>query len=102
MMEVNQKDEGAALDIKTRREKQQKLLVRMVERKVRSRAQQLYDERGPGDGQALKDWVQAESEVLGNSILAPLYRRLRTENQDLPETASDLTASDSSARETSA
>ena len=73
------------MDIKTRREKQQKLMVRMVERKVRSRAQQLYETRGQADGHALEDWVRAESEVLGNSILAPLYRRLKSENQDGPE-----------------
>lgn len=70
------------MDIKTRRKKQQKLMVQMVERKVRSRAQQIYEERGPGDGHAIEDWVQAESEVLGNSILAPLYHRFKTENED--------------------
>ena len=76
------------MDIKTRREKQQKLMVKMVERKVRSRAQQLYENRGHGDGRALEDWVQAESEVLGNSILAPLYHRVKAEGQN-PDTASD-------------
>jgi len=90
------------VDIKTRRQKQQKLMVKLVERKVRSRAQQLYDERGKGEGQALKDWVQAESEVLEKSILAPLYHRMRTDNQDSPEPAADGPAADSSARETSA
>ena len=69
------------MDIKTRREKQQKLMVQMVERKVRSRAQQLYENRGQEEGHALQDWVQAESEVLEKSILAPLYHRLKTENQ---------------------
>ena len=72
------------MDITTRRRKQQKLMLDLVERKVRSRAQQLYETRGQGEGHALQDWVQAESEVLGNSILAPLYRRLRGENPDLP------------------
>ena len=52
-------------------------MVQMVERKVRSRAQQLYETRGQGEGQDLQDWFQAESEVLDNSILAPLYRRMR-------------------------
>jgi len=89
------------VDIKTRRKKQQKLMVKMVERKVRSRAQQLYDQRGKGEGQALEDWVKAESEVVGKSILAPLYHRMRTENQDAPEPAHEV-AADSSARETSA
>ena len=90
------------MDIKTRRKKQQKLMVQMVERKVRSRAQQLYDERGKGEGQALEDWVQAESEVLGKSILAPLYHRLRTENEDSADPATDASAADSSSCETPA
>jgi hypothetical protein len=67
------------LDIETRRKKQQALMVRLVERKVRSRAQQLYETRGQEEGQELKDWFQAESEVLENSILAPLYRRIKTD-----------------------
>jgi hypothetical protein len=67
------------LDIETRRKKQRALMVRMVERKVRSRAQQLYETRGQEEGQELQDWFQAESEVLENSILAPLYRRVKTD-----------------------
>ncbi|HWZ76614.1 MAG TPA: DUF2934 domain-containing protein [Candidatus Sulfotelmatobacter sp.] len=67
------------MDIETRRKKQQALMVRMVERKVRSRAQQLYETRGQEEGQELQDWFQAESEVLENSILAPLYRRVKTD-----------------------
>ena len=74
------------MDIKTRREKQQKLMVQMVERKVRSRAQQLYETRGQEDGHALQDWVQAESEVLGNSILAPLYHRVKAGSPDAKPT----------------
>jgi len=81
------------VDIKTRREKQQKLMVQMVERKVRSRAQQLYENRGQEDGHALQDWVQAESEVLQNSILAPLYHRVKGENQD-PEAVESSAGSD--------
>ena len=79
------------MDLETRRKKQQTLMVQLVERKVRSRAKQLYETRGQTDGQALQDWFQAESEVLEKSILAPLYRRMRTGNQE--------TAEDSSARE---
>ena len=71
------------MDIETRRKKQQTMMVQLVERKVRSRAKQIYETRGQEDGQALQDWFQAESEVLENSILAPLYRRLRTGNHDL-------------------
>ena len=73
------------MDHETRRKKQQALMVQLVERKVRSRAKQLYETRGQEEGQALQDWFQAESEVLGNSILAPLYRRMRSANQDVPE-----------------
>jgi len=70
------------VDLETRRKKQQALMVQMVERKVRSRAQQLYETRGQGEGQELQDWFQAESEVLENSILAPLYRRVRGTNSN--------------------
>jgi len=69
------------LDIETRRKKQRALMASLVERKVRSRAKQLYETRGQEEGQDLKDWLQAESEVLGSSILAPLYRRLRTDQE---------------------
>jgi hypothetical protein len=80
------------LDIETRRKKQQALMVRMVERKVRSRAQQLYETRGQEEGQELQDWFQAESEILENSILAPLYRRVKTDQsieprKSIPEAA---------------
>jgi len=67
-----------SVDIETRRKKQQALMVQMIERKVRSRAQQLYETRGQSEGQDLQDWFQAESEVLESSILAPLYRRMRS------------------------
>ncbi|PYX51940.1 MAG: hypothetical protein DMG79_01980 [Acidobacteria bacterium] len=73
------------MDTETRRKKQQALMVQLVERKVRSRAKQLYETRGEGDGQELQDWFQAESEVLENSVVAPLYRRLRTGNHDAPQ-----------------
>ena len=65
-------------------------MLRMVERKVRSRAQQLYETRGQEEGQELKDWFQAESEVLENSILAPLYRRVKTDRSiEQPESTSE-------------
>ncbi|MGD0792195.1 MAG: DUF2934 domain-containing protein [Terriglobales bacterium] len=48
-------------------------MVELLERKVRLRARQLYDERGQAEGRALEDWVRAESEVLKSSILAPLW-----------------------------
>jgi Protein of unknown function (DUF2934) len=51
----------------------QKLMVNMLEKKIRLRARQLYEERGQSGGKALEDWVKAESEVLKASILGPLW-----------------------------
>jgi hypothetical protein len=51
----------------------QKLMIGMLEKKIRLRARQYYEERGQTEGQALDDWVKAESEVLKSSILAPLW-----------------------------
>ena len=65
------------MDHDTRRKKQQALMTELLERKIRLRAQQLYYKRGQTEGLALQDWVQAESEVLKKSILAPLYRKVR-------------------------
>jgi Protein of unknown function (DUF2934) len=62
-----------------RRKKRQELMAGLVERKIRLRARQLYETKGQIEGQALEDWVQAESEVLENSIMAPLYRRIHVE-----------------------
>jgi hypothetical protein len=70
------------VDTETRRKKQQDMMVQLVERKVRTRAKQLYETRGQEEGQALQDWFQAESEVLENSVVAPLYRRLRTNTSE--------------------
>lgn len=83
------------MDIETRRKKQQALMVRMVERKVRSRAQQLYETRGQEEGQELQDWFQAESEVLEKSILAPLYRRVKTD-QSIEQSDQSIEQSESS------
>jgi len=74
------------VDIETRRKKQQALMMQMVERKVRSRAQQLYETRGQAEGQELQDWFQAETEVLENSILAPMYRRIKSSSPSSEET----------------
>jgi hypothetical protein len=68
------------VDNDTRRQKQQALITELIERKIRLHAQHLYDQRGQGDGLALQDWVEAESRVLGNSILAPLYRKTRVDS----------------------
>jgi hypothetical protein len=48
-------------------------MVDLLERKIRLRADQLYNERGRVEGLALEDWVRAESEVLKSSVLAPLW-----------------------------
>ena len=89
------------MDFETRRKKQQTLMVQLVERKVRTRAQQLYETRGEGEGRDLQDWFQAEAEVLENSILAPLYRRMRSGTAAV-ETESDLATADVSACESPA
>ena len=61
------------MDSERRARERQKLMVSMLEKKIRLRARQLYEERGQQDGHAVEDWVQAESEVLKSSILAPLW-----------------------------
>lgn len=61
-------------------------MVQAMERKVRSRARQLYESRGQAEGQELQDWFQAESEVLDNTPIAPLYRRMRAPS---PESNND-------------
>jgi len=63
------------VDSITRTRERQKLMLELLERKIRLRARQLYDERGRVEGQELDDWVQAESEVLQSSILAPLWNK---------------------------
>jgi hypothetical protein len=68
------------VDSNTRRQKQQALMAELVERKIRTHARRLYQNRGQVDGHALQDWIQAESAVLQNSILAPLYRKFRVGN----------------------
>jgi hypothetical protein len=73
------------VDTDTRRKKQQALMTELLERKIRLHAQHLYDQRGQAEGLALQDWVQAESEVLESSILAPLYRKSRGEGRSSEE-----------------
>jgi Protein of unknown function (DUF2934) len=68
---------GAVLDHNTRRKKQLALMTELIERKIRLHAQHLYEQRGQAEGMAEQDWVEAESQVLENSIMAPLYRRTR-------------------------
>jgi hypothetical protein len=61
------------VDSETRTRQRQKLMISMLEKKIRLRARQLYEQRGEAEGRALEDWVQAESEILKSSILAPLW-----------------------------
>jgi Protein of unknown function (DUF2934) len=94
------------LDIETRRKKQQELMTELIERKIRLHAQHLYNQRGQAEGLALQDWVEAESQVLENSILAPLYRRSRAEgvspDELNPSDRAQFATSDSSASEAGA
>jgi hypothetical protein len=94
------------LDNDTRRQKQQALMTELIERKIRLHAQHLYDQRGQEEGLALQDWVEAESRVLENSILAPLYRKTREEGRSAEEFANSdnaqFAADDSSASEAGA
>ena len=56
-----------------RTRQRQRLMIDMLERKIRSRARQIYEERGREEGRALEDWVKAEAEIIESSILAPLW-----------------------------
>jgi hypothetical protein len=60
-------------------------MLELLERKIRLRAGQLYVERGRVEGQALEDWIRAESEVLKSSILAPLWNRRQVVECELVE-----------------
>src|SRR5579859_2941302 len=81
-------DVGNSVDIETRRKKQKALMRQMLERNVRSRAQQLYESRGQAEGQDLQDWFQAESELIENSTIASLYFRADAGRQQGEQDAS--------------
>lgn len=69
---------------------------RMAERKLRSRAQELYESRGQAEGHELQDWFQAEAELLRDTRLAPLYRHLRDigpEAENSPDPTDDTAVS---------
>ena len=69
------------MDKETDPEKPHRLMLDLIERKIRLRAHQLYEQRRDAAGSALSDWLQAEAEVLNSSILAPLYWRSRHGDQ---------------------
>jgi hypothetical protein len=60
-------------------------MTELLERKIRLHAQHLYDQRGQTEGLALQDWVEAESQVLENNVLASLYRKSRLEGHSSEE-----------------
>ena len=72
----------------------------MAERKVRSRAQQIYESRGQAEGQDLENWYQAESEVLENNMIAMLYKRVRTSSQESSDNPIDVVNEQASVCET--
>ena len=65
------------MNSETRTRERQRLMIDLLERKIRLRAQQLFDERGQEQGKALEDWIRAEAEVLKASMLAPLWNAHR-------------------------
>jgi hypothetical protein len=69
------------VDSLTRSHERRKMMVKMLERKIRLRADQIYQERGQEEGRALEDWITAESEVLQTSILAPLWNKQQGRKQ---------------------
>ncbi len=69
------------------------LMLDLIERKIRLRAYELYEERGCAEGYALEDWLQAESDVLQTSILAPLYLRSRHRDHESLEFEPDCCVS---------
>jgi len=64
------------MDNVTRTRERQKLLVEMLERRIRQRARQLSEERGQIEGRETDNWVRAESEILKSNVLAPLWNKL--------------------------
>ena len=63
------------MDSVTRTRERQKLLVELLERKIRQRARQLAEERGHVEGREAEDWVRAESEILKSNVLAPPWNK---------------------------
>jgi Protein of unknown function (DUF2934) len=76
------------VDTEARRKKQRELIAELLERKIQLHARELYEKRGKAEGQALNDWVEAESQVLANGAMAALYRKVKTQGG----TGADLSA----------
>ena len=58
-----------------RDEELHRLLYEVLKQRIAQRAYQLYLERGGAPGNDLDDWLQAELDVLGQSLAVPLYSR---------------------------
>ena len=61
------------VDCETRTHKRLRLVIDILERRIRVRARQLYEQRGRQEGMALEDWIRAEIDILRSSILARLW-----------------------------
>lgn len=78
------------MESETRTHKRLRLMIDMLERKIRLRARQLYEQRGRQEGKALEDWITAEDDILRSSILARLWSEGRLlEVAQETESASD-------------
>jgi hypothetical protein len=78
------------VDSETRTHKRRRLMIDMLERKIRLRARQLYEQHGRQEGKALEDWITAEVDILRSSILARLWSAGRLlEVVQEPESAPD-------------
>jgi hypothetical protein len=90
------------VDSDTRRKQRQALMAELLENKIRRHAQDIHDRRGDGQGSALEDWVRAESEVIENTVLGPLYRKSRDSNSEAEAAAVSFVTSDTSVTEAGA
>jgi hypothetical protein len=86
---------GAEVDTEARRKKQRELVAELLERKIRLHAREIYEKRGKADGQALNDWVEAESQVLGNGAMATLYRKVKMQDGATTDSIAELASCES-------
>ncbi len=67
------------------REDLHNLLAQFIERKIRTRAHELYEARGKAGGYALEDWLRSEAEVWGQ--VKPVGRSEAECSQAVPRRA---------------
>jgi len=48
-----------------------------ITERIRQRAYDLYEQRGRGDGFALNDWLQAESQIRGTKKLGSKSKQIK-------------------------